>query len=487
MSRRILIADDHVPTRRDLQAFLQQQGFEVLAVGNGDLAARRAGEMHPDLVILDVLMPGKTGYEACRHIKQVLKLELPVLMIHHDVEPFDRNEAARVGADETLVKPLDPFALLETIHALWRKYGRPLMGTEPAELVEEVQEEDVEAVFGGGVVAPPPDNAPSSDQEAATTADDTPLAPLPEPSQSAQAAADTPEAAHSLDSASVSSATEQPAAVPSAPSETGTEPPVPLPEVSPTAVDAPATTLRTPTMELPDPYSVVASGDYATYFSEEASNNYTEHTVPEAGQDTAQDAIAHPPAPDISAVDTSASTPPAEAETIIKQDIPFTDPYPSRNIFAPIPTQTTSDISFTVPERITSELPPPDPSAGLSIHFDSRNAAVHIGGLYEVTEVELPEHPTQELTPVPTTVASPSETLDEADVSGDLLPLEALPAEEVARLQETGTDILASAVIVAVTPPPTENASEVQTVVCPHCGGQALESDIICPHCGEML
>ncbi len=489
MSRRILIADDHVPTRRDLQAFLQQQGFEVLAVGNGDLAARRAGEMHPDLVILDVLMPGKTGYEACRHIKQVLKLELPVLMIHHDAEPFDRNEAARVGADETLVKPLDPFALLETIHALWRKYGRPLSGAESAGLVEEVQEEDVEAVFGGGTAALPPDNAPSSDQEAATTAADEPHAPLPEPSQSAQAVADTPDAApyHSLDSAGVSGITEQSAAVPSVPSEAGPEPPVPLLEASPTAADAPAATLRTPTMELPDPYSVVASGDYATYFSEESPNDHTGRTVPEADQGTAQDAITHPPAPDISAVDPSAFTPPAEAETIIKQDIPFTDPYPSRNIFAPIPTQTTSGISFTVPERITSELPPPDPSAGLSIHFDPRNAAVHIGGLYEVTEVELPEHATQEITPVSSTPASTSETLDEADVSTDILPLETLPVEEVALLQETGTDILANAVIVAVTPPQTENASEVQTVVCPHCSGQALESDIICPHCGEML
>jgi len=492
MSRRILIADDHVPTRRDLQAFLQQQGFEVLAVGNGDLAARRAGEMHPDLVILDVLMPGKTGYEACRHIKQVLKLELPVLMIHHDVEPFDRNEALRVGADETLVKPLDPFALLETIHALWRKYGRPLMSAEPAELVEEVQEEDVEAVFGGGpsTVSPPADT-PLNDQETLPTEEHhTPAAPSqPDQAQSDQAEPATSDdhPHHALASVSVPSATDPLDAPSSTASAEETAPTAEAPRTEtapPDAMapsDAQATPLRTPTVELPDPYSVVASGDYAMYFREESSN-HAESAVPEPDQEAAQDAVAHPPA-----LDTPTIAAPAETETLIRQDIPFTDPYPSRNIFAPIPTQNASDISFSVPERITAELPPPDPSAGLSIHFDPRNAAVHIAGLYEVTEVELPEHATQELTPVPSTLASPSETLDEADVSTDILPLETLPVEEVALLQETGTDILANAVIVAVTPPPTENTSEVQTVVCPHCGGQALESDIICPHCGEML
>ncbi len=444
MSRRILIADDHVPTRRDLQAFLQQQGFEVLAVGNGDLAARRAGEMHPDLVILDVLMPGKTGYEACRHIKQVLKLELPVLMIHHDVEPFDRNEAARVGADETLVKPLDPFALLETMHALWRKYGRPLMGAESAGIGEEVQEEDVEAVFGGGPVAVPlPADAPPNGQDAATP-------PAQEQPQEQPAPAD--QIAPSLDS-SIPSAADRSAADASV---------TPVEEPEPAA--PPEVTYRTPTIELDDPYSVVASGDYATYFREEPSK-HAEEAIPDAFPATSPD----------------------ETETLIRQDIPFTDPYPSRNIFAPIPTQEASDISFSVPERITSELPPPDPSAGLSIHFDPRNAAVHIGGLYEVTEVELPEHATQELTPVPTDPESASETLDEADVSPDGLPTEELPAAEVALLQETGTDILASAVIVAVTSPSTENTPMVSTLACPHCGGQVLESDILCPHCGEML
>ncbi|QUV99081.1 response regulator [Chloracidobacterium sp. MS 40/45] len=460
MSRRILIADDHVPTRRDLQAFLQQQGFEVLAVGNGDLAARRAGEMHPDLVILDVLMPGKTGYEACRHIKQVLKLELPVLMIHHDVEPFDRNEAARAGADETLVKPLDPFALLETMHALWRKYGRPLMGAESAGLGEEVQEEDVEAVFGGGPVgAPLPADAPLKEQEAVTP-----------PAEEQPVPADQPHP--SLDS-SVPGAADLAADLAAADaSMTSVE------ESKPTA--PPEAAYRTPTIELDDPYSVVASGDYATYFREEPSK-HAEQAVPEPDREAAQVGTGPIPAPEV-----FPATPPDETETLIRQDIPFTDPYPSRNIFAPIPTQD-ADISFSVPERITSELPPPDPSAGLSIHFDPRNAAVHIGGLYEVTEVELPEHATQELPPAPAGPESAMETLDEADVSSDGLPTEELPAAEVALLQETGTDILASAVIVAVTSPTTGNTPTVSTLACPHCGGQVLESDILCPHCGEML
>ncbi len=421
MSRRILIADDHVPTRRDLQAFFQQQGFEVVAVGNGDLAARRAGEMRPDLVVLDVLMPGKTGYEACRHIKQVLKLELPVLMIHHDGEPFDRGEALRAGADETLVKPLDPFALLETVNSLWRKYGRMPVGLESGDFVEEVREEDVEAAFGQGPApeSPPGDGAPG-------------LETTPPDSVAAEKALD-------------SEATPDDVAV--------------------APVTAVAEASSPPTMELPDPYSVVASGDYAAYFDEAPADSPASDGAP----------------PDDAPLPMETSPQPAP-DTASDQAPPYTDPYPSVNIFARIPTQTATDVSFSLPERVTAELPPPDPAAGLSIQFDTGNAAVHIGGLYEVTEVELPENNTQELPPVPEeTLASLPETFDEADVLSDGA------ADEVALLQETGTEILAEAVIVAVTPPTEGNTAAVAELDCPHCGGRVLESDIICPHCGEVL
>lgn len=443
MSRRILIADDHVPTRRDLQAFFQQQGFEVVAVGNGDLAARRAGEMRPDLVVLDVLMPGKTGYEACRHIKQVLKLELPVLMIHHDGEPFDRGEALRVGADETLVKPIDPFALLETVNSLWRKYGRTPIGFESGEFVEEVREEDVEAVFGGGSPAEPP----PADGMASVGA-----APVPEEAISA--------ATNDAPPTSTTTAIETDGFA-----QTSTATPMATPTSETTVETAPAAAPppTTPTMELPDPYSVVASGDYAAYFNE--------GPVVSPSQPEQAAVVSSPPE----------AVPPPAAETVVDQALPFTDPYPSVNLFAPIPTQAATDVSFSVPERITAELPPPDPAAGLSIKFDTGNAAVHIGGLYEVTEVELPENNTQEIQIGPEAAEAPSATFDEADVSSDGV------SEEVALLQETGTDILAGAVIVAVTPPNESAPATVAESSCPHCGGRVLESDILCPHCGEML
>lgn len=452
MSRRILIADDHVPTRRDLQAFFQQQGFEVVAVGNGDLAARRAGEMRPDLVVLDVLMPGKTGYEACRHIKQVLKLELPVLMIHHDGEPFDRGEALRVGADETLVKPIDPFALLETVNSLWRKYGRAPIGLESGEFVEEVREEDVEAVFGGGSSAEPP----PADGRASVGA-----APAPDGAVSAGAVS---AAADDAPPTATAAAIETDVSVPTSTAAPTSETAV---EAAPAAAPPPTT----PTMELPDPYSVVASGDYAAYFNE---------GPPVSPSQPERAAVASSP-PEAVPPPVMETVPPPAAETVVDQALPFTDPYPSVNLFAPIPTQAATDVSFSLPERITAELPPPDPAAGLSIKFDPGNAAVHIGGLYEVTEVELPENNTQEIQLGPEAPEAPSATFDEADVSGDGV------SEEVALLQETGTDILANAVIVAVTPPNEAAAAAVAESNCQHCGGRVLESDIICPHCGEML
>jgi DNA-binding response OmpR family regulator len=125
MGRKILVADDNIPSRKHLQSFLATQGFDVIAVGNGALAAQRAAEAHPELVILDTFMPGETGYEVCRRIRAELKLRTPVILIYDGREPFDRAEAMRVGADRAMQKPLDPFALLDTIRELWREYGQP--------------------------------------------------------------------------------------------------------------------------------------------------------------------------------------------------------------------------------------------------------------------------------------------------------------------------------------------------------------------------
>ncbi|MFQ3580656.1 response regulator [Chloracidobacterium validum] len=457
MSRRILIADDHIPTRRDLQAFFQQQGFEVVAVGNGDLAARRAGEMRPDLVVLDVLMPGKTGYEACRHIKQVLKLELPILMIHHEGEPFDRTEATRVGADETLIKPIDPFALLETVNALWRKYGQTPIGFESGDFSQEVQEEDLEAAFGNGQAMGFPTT--SSDSLEPRPPEDEQQEPEDEQQEVVVSSLAPPDTAHTGPTSSV--------ATPLVPEV----PDLALPDASsqPVAAEGPTTA------ELPDPYSVVASGDYADYFTSESSSppSPVERAVSN-DRSVSNDSSEERSAASLGAI--------VSPETVIDQALPFTDPYPSTNFFAPIPTQTTADVNFSVPEHITAELPPPDPAAGLSIRFDTGNAAVHIGGLYEVTEVELPESNTQEIL-LPSDAPTPvSETLDEADVSSD-----GLATEEVELLQKTGTDILTSAVIVAVAPTTEPPVLTVPTLNCPHCGGNVLESDILCPHCGEML
>lgn len=123
MGRRILVADDSISTRKDLQTFLTLQGFEVVAVGNGDLAARRAGEMRPHLALIDIVMPGKNGYEVCAHIKHTLGLQIPVLLMHNDFEPFDNKEFSKSGADRLLQKPLNAVSLLDTFIEVWTEYG----------------------------------------------------------------------------------------------------------------------------------------------------------------------------------------------------------------------------------------------------------------------------------------------------------------------------------------------------------------------------
>ncbi len=116
MARKILLADDSVTAQNMGRKILADAGYEVIAVNNGSAALKKIGELKPDLVILDVYMPGYSGLEVCQRLKESPETaRIPVLLTVGKLEPFKPEEAQRVRAEGFIVKPFEASELLATL------------------------------------------------------------------------------------------------------------------------------------------------------------------------------------------------------------------------------------------------------------------------------------------------------------------------------------------------------------------------------------
>jgi CheY-like chemotaxis protein len=106
---KILVADDNSNIQKMVVLALKDQGIDVVAVGNGEAAVRKISDVHPDLVLADVFMPVRNGYEVCQFVKTDPALaHIPVILLVGAFDPLDEQEAQRVGADGVLKKPFVP-------------------------------------------------------------------------------------------------------------------------------------------------------------------------------------------------------------------------------------------------------------------------------------------------------------------------------------------------------------------------------------------
>jgi CheY-like chemotaxis protein len=106
---KILVADDNSNIQKMVGLALKDQGIEVIAVGNGEAAVRKAVDLRPDLILADVFMPVRNGYEVCKFVKDDPALShIPVILLVGAFDPLDEQEAQRVGADGVLKKPFVP-------------------------------------------------------------------------------------------------------------------------------------------------------------------------------------------------------------------------------------------------------------------------------------------------------------------------------------------------------------------------------------------
>ncbi|MGD0922548.1 MAG: response regulator [Terriglobia bacterium] len=106
MARTVLVADDSPTHQRKANGILTGEGLQVVTVSNGVAAIKKLPTVKPMVVLADVSMPGKDGYEVCEFVKNSPDLaHVPVLLIISDMEPYDEERAARVRADGTIKKP----------------------------------------------------------------------------------------------------------------------------------------------------------------------------------------------------------------------------------------------------------------------------------------------------------------------------------------------------------------------------------------------
>ena len=119
MARKILLADDSVTAQNMGRKILTDAGYAVITVNNGSAALKKITEARPDLIVLDVYMPGYSGLEVCQRVKENRDTgHIPVLLTVGKLEPFKQDEARRVRADAFIIKPFEATELLAVLGKL---------------------------------------------------------------------------------------------------------------------------------------------------------------------------------------------------------------------------------------------------------------------------------------------------------------------------------------------------------------------------------
>ncbi|HEV2064416.1 MAG TPA: response regulator [Thermoanaerobaculia bacterium] len=157
MPKRILLADDSLTIQKVVELTFSDSDFELVCVSNGQRALEKVREEQPDLILADVVMPEKNGYEVCEAIKgNPATARIPVVLLSGTFEPFDRDRAERIGADAIVSKPFDSQQLLAQVEALLSRAPREQRAaTAPAG-------ETTVVVPMSGFKSPPPASADAS-------------------------------------------------------------------------------------------------------------------------------------------------------------------------------------------------------------------------------------------------------------------------------------------------------------------------------------
>ncbi len=149
VSLRILFADDSMTAQNMGKKILTEAGYEVVAVSNGAAAVKKIAEQKPDIIILDVYMPGYSGLEVCEKVRGSLDtMKIPVLLTVGKMEPYKPEDANRVKADGVIIKPFEASDLLAIMKKFEERIAQnavPPMVEQTVRLEREYQEEAIAA------------------------------------------------------------------------------------------------------------------------------------------------------------------------------------------------------------------------------------------------------------------------------------------------------------------------------------------------------
>lgn len=147
--KRVLIVEDDEDISMVEEAYLESAGFRTVTVSDGAEVSRLLQRESFDLILLDLMLPGKSGYEICREIRD--KVDIPILMVTARTESVDKIRGLGLGADDYIAKPFDPAELVARVNANIRQYGRMLqkLPEHKTEEPEEIQVGDLRILLDG--------------------------------------------------------------------------------------------------------------------------------------------------------------------------------------------------------------------------------------------------------------------------------------------------------------------------------------------------
>jgi CheY-like chemotaxis protein len=168
MAKRILLADDSITIQKVVELTFSDGDFEVVAVNNGARAIQELQESRPDIILSDIIMPEKNGYEVCEFVKSHPDYRtIPVVLLTGTFEPFDPDRAERAGCDAVVTKPFESQSLIHKVEELIAAAAPAAPATPPASESSPFDETAVGRRYSREMAfEPPPPQEPSETPEA---------------------------------------------------------------------------------------------------------------------------------------------------------------------------------------------------------------------------------------------------------------------------------------------------------------------------------
>ncbi len=133
--QKILIVDDDANIAELISLYLNKECYETQIAGDGNAALEAVESFDPDLILLDLMLPGMDGYQVCREVRATR--DLPIIMLSAKGEIFDKVLGLEMGADDYMEKPFDSKELVARVKAVLRRYSKQHTAPEPADTAEK--------------------------------------------------------------------------------------------------------------------------------------------------------------------------------------------------------------------------------------------------------------------------------------------------------------------------------------------------------------